>query len=65
MDVSLFHSQSYETVPPAFSIAATAALDLAQWTIHPSQPPITTTRTIIPRTLKRRNLRQGRDMALA
>src|SRR5580693_7452565 len=33
----------------------------ASRTIQPSPPPMTRTRTIIPRTLKRRNLRQGRE----
>ena len=34
-------------------------------TIHPSPAPIASTRTIIPRTLKRRNLRQGRATGAA
>ena len=37
------------------------ALYFALLPIHPSQTPINSTTTISPRTLKRRNLRQGRE----
>ena len=40
------------------------ALNARMRTIQPSQPRTTRTTTIIPRTLKRRNRRQGRETGL-
>jgi hypothetical protein len=45
-----FHSQSYKTVPPAFSIAATDCRWIcATRTTHPSDPPISSPEMIRPR----------------
>ena len=54
--------ESYVTHPPARTIAAAASRWLRALRIsHPIPAPIISTTIIIPRTLKRRSIRQGRE----